>query len=788
MMMSAHRTRFESWAETGDCQRMRRALITMALLGCCLSTAGGQAPLTDLRQIAGLTPGQAAQKLPVDLQATVTYPRPSDKNLFVMEDGLGIYIKTNPDWSLLPGDLVHIVGVTSPSYRTTILASSVRFLAHGAMPKPRRVSYEDLIQARFDAQYVQIEGHVLAAAMDTSTVYQSLRMKVKVPNGIVEGIVANPGKLIPEALTDAEIRMTGISAGDFDSRMQLAGVWLYINSWADLEILHPPASNAWSLPVIPTDEAIFSLRNSNQSDRVHIDGTLTYFEPGSLAVVERQGTGMLVETKSELPLHAGDGVEVIGFPEVSDDQVHLASGELRPVPQSTASKPQKAGHFSYNLVSMEGNVLAEVHDSRVDLYILQANGRVFSATLRHSSSDAGADDTARSSHAIQVGTRVRVTGVCFVEPGNHWRDRLWFTVRMRSPADIALLEPPPFWTVTRLAWMMTLLVAISLGAAGWVGLLRRQVRQQTLIIAQKSEEEYARERRQAELEQQRSKILEQISSSEPLPKVLTAITATVSARLDDAPCWFDLDGLPEETWSEGGRLPNAGMETVSQTLSALDGTSLGRLLASPPAAIREDAETFAALRIGVRLAELAIDTRRLLSDLRHRSEHDLLTGIPNRFSMERHLEQILIHSIQAETSFGVIYIDLDLFKLINDRFGHRTGDLYLQAVTQRMKAQLRGADILARIGGDEFIALVPDLRSRAGAEEILVRIEHCFDTPFEIEDALIHGSASVGLAVYPDDGASMEELQRHADAAMYAHKQDKRSRHIFRDNSRALSL
>jgi len=223
-------------------------------------------------------------------------------------------------------------------------------------------------------------------------------------------------------------------------------------------------------------------------------------------------------------------------------------------------------------------------------------------------------------------------------------------------------------------------------------------------------------------------------------------------------------------------------------LSALDGTSLGRLLASPPAAIREDAETFAALRIGVRLAELAIDTRRLLSDLRHRSEHDLLTGIPNRFSMERHLEQILIHSIQAETSFGVIYIDLDLFKLINDRFGHRTGDLYLQAVTQRMKAQLRGADILARIGGDEFIALVPDLRSRAGAEEILVRIEHCFDTPFEIEDALIHGSASVGLAVYPDDGASMEELQRHADAAMYAHKQDKRSRHIFRDNSRALSL
>ena len=91
-----------------------------------------------------------------------------------------------------------------------------------------------------------------------------------------------------------------------------------------------------------------------------------------------------------------------------------------------------------------------------------------------------------------------------------------------------------------------------------------------------------------------------------------------------------------------------------------------------------------------------------------------------------------------------------------------------------MKVQLRNGDMMARIGGDEFIALAPSLRSRADAEEIAVRIERCFDEPFNLEDYQLFGTASIGLAVYPQDGCSKEELQRRADSAMYAHKQEKR--------------
>jgi diguanylate cyclase (GGDEF)-like protein len=93
-----------------------------------------------------------------------------------------------------------------------------------------------------------------------------------------------------------------------------------------------------------------------------------------------------------------------------------------------------------------------------------------------------------------------------------------------------------------------------------------------------------------------------------------------------------------------------------------------------------------------------------------------------------------------------------------------------------MKAQLRNGDMLARIGGDEFVALTAVLRSREDAEEIADRIRHCFDEPFEIEGAIIRGSASVGLAIYPRDGSSKEALQRAADVAMYAGKQERRAR------------
>jgi diguanylate cyclase (GGDEF)-like protein len=111
---------------------------------------------------------------------------------------------------------------------------------------------------------------------------------------------------------------------------------------------------------------------------------------------------------------------------------------------------------------------------------------------------------------------------------------------------------------------------------------------------------------------------------------------------------------------------------------------------------------------------------------------------------------------------------------VNDSYGHQVGDLYLQEVALRLKRQLRPHDRLARLGGDEFAALVPVVRSRAEVAEIAQRLERSFDEPFSLEGLTLTGSASVGIALYPQDGATRDDLLNAADAAMYIVKNAKR--------------
>jgi diguanylate cyclase (GGDEF)-like protein len=182
------------------------------------------------------------------------------------------------------------------------------------------------------------------------------------------------------------------------------------------------------------------------------------------------------------------------------------------------------------------------------------------------------------------------------------------------------------------------------------------------------------------------------------------------------------------------------------------------------------------LSSGARLATLAIETRRLYSDLLHRSEFDMLTDIHNRFALEKQIDEQIARARQNAGIFGLIYIDLDHFKQVNDVYGHLAGDVYLQQATNRMKRQLRSHDILARLGGDEFAALVPLVPNRAGVEEIAARLLRCFDEPFYVNGDVLAGSASIGIAVYPEDALTKDSLLSSADASMYMAKHLKHRR------------
>jgi diguanylate cyclase (GGDEF)-like protein len=163
----------------------------------------------------------------------------------------------------------------------------------------------------------------------------------------------------------------------------------------------------------------------------------------------------------------------------------------------------------------------------------------------------------------------------------------------------------------------------------------------------------------------------------------------------------------------------------------------------------------------------------------HLANHDPLTGLPNRRLLFELLQKTFDIALRNGTKVGVIYIDLDDFKPINDRFGHLAGDRALVAIAERLRAMLRASDTVARVGGDEFVAV---LASVMGVEDIALAAEKILEEcsqPFMVEGATCKVGFSMGIAVFPDDGSSMERIVSAADAAMYRVKRDKKNGYAF---------
>ena len=165
------------------------------------------------------------------------------------------------------------------------------------------------------------------------------------------------------------------------------------------------------------------------------------------------------------------------------------------------------------------------------------------------------------------------------------------------------------------------------------------------------------------------------------------------------------------------------------------------------------------------------ETQRSEDQLRHRLLHDPLTGLPNRMLLDDRLAQAVANSSRSGASSGVLFLDLDRFKAVNDTYGHHTGDLLLVAVADRLRRTLRPGDTLARLAGDEFVVICENLEAIEQAEEVAARIIEAFTAPFRVGSHLITIGVSVGVAPASGESSRTSEPLLHADAAMYDAKQ-----------------
>ncbi|HEX6997174.1 MAG TPA: EAL domain-containing protein [Gammaproteobacteria bacterium] len=183
-------------------------------------------------------------------------------------------------------------------------------------------------------------------------------------------------------------------------------------------------------------------------------------------------------------------------------------------------------------------------------------------------------------------------------------------------------------------------------------------------------------------------------------------------------------------------------------------------------------------RIILRAIRYAIERKRSESKLNYLARYDSLTGIPNRQYLRDQLERATTRALRNREKMGLLFLDLDRFKMVNDTLGHQLGDDLLRAVVGRLKQSIRAGDLLARLGGDEFAVLLEDVEGPLEIESVARTLVACFEQPFELGHRQVSVTASIGITLFPMDNVDPLALLNNADIAMYQAKE--RGRNTFK--------
>jgi diguanylate cyclase (GGDEF)-like protein len=720
--------------------------------------------ITSLAALHSLTNDEAGKSLPATFEATVTYHINGRSGLFLQERGLAVYGDAPEDAKLAVGDRVLVHGKTGAGFRPYIRAESVTVIGDGAIPAPVAASYMMLVRSDLDCVRVKVRGKVRSADLVTYGNVINIYLELSIDGGPVSAIVNSIDGSILKTLRGAEVEVAGSASAIFDSKKQLTGAILKVPSLSDVKILEEAHSNADALPVTPMGSIFEHSYIRDLSARVRVEGTITYYIPGAAAVLQNGVNSLWIETKDQQPLNIGDRATALGYPALRNGVLTLINSEVEDshqrspiVSQRTGWDELNAGANAFNLISIDAQVVSESREQYQDKYLLTAEGNLFSVVYRHIDENLGF--ALPPMKHIPVGSTVRVTGITSSSYGsNPFEGPTNSDVLLRSFDDIEVVAKPSWLNVHNLIQLVGILLAVIFIIGIRVVWTERKARLYNATIAR--------------LERKRGEILEDINTAQPLAKILNNINELASERLGGARCWIQVTDSPP-LGNSRAQNSGAGLRVVEELIPARSGPALGVICAAFDADTKPLAVETESLIQAAGLARLALETSRLYSDLVHRSEFDQLTGIYNRFSLENQMGVAIDTARQSDGIFGLLYIDLNDFKQINDQLGHHAGDLYLKQVVLRMKHQIRPCDTLARLGGDEFAVILPNVRCHADIEEIMLRLERGFEEPFTLEGFTLNGTASIGSAIFPADGTNCDSLLRTADAAMYVAKQAK---------------
>jgi diguanylate cyclase (GGDEF)-like protein len=769
-----------------------------------------QGDIVHLSELKHMSVEAAAEHRGVSVRAVVTYLDPYWHLLFVQDETSAAFVNLSGlNLRLHPGDLVDVSGVSSPGDFAPVIAEpAVNFVGRGQLPLPLKL---DLVQgnlAEADSRWCKVRGVVhTAQVQDGHTI-------LKLGAGQTALSLVLPTMIRGDQLVDKEISATGALGILFNDRRQALGQQIFVPAPEFLTIVGDGGR-----PNHPS--TIASLRqyapDSDERHSVILNGTVVLKSSEKAIFIQDQTAGIQVRALSPVNVSDGEHVSVRGFivqgeysPVLEDAVVLRESSGSLPNPEQISAKSAGDRPHDSEYVSMQG-VLAAVRSSPNGTTLaLNDKGTFFEAI-----------GPARNElNSLRIGSQLVVRGICQVTLNRNYMpfSIQGFTLTFDSPQSVSVIKLGPWWNSDKITWALLVILVVAAAASLWAALLQQQVGIQTRKL--QSSLEAAHKSKQFDVA--RNEVLESIARNAPLPESMERLAFAIEEQIPGSVCAIVMPpdgrsflngkpspvliapGLPEELHPvilpalssvlapsaddiNSGRtdhdfieglldiLRQAGLSfKAGQTIIVFSGTGavagLLILLLTEGSSAESEAARQNILHSASRLVSLARDHWHMHDNLLHDARHDKLTGLPNRAVAEDRLEQALARAERRRKLFAIFCIDLDGFKGINDELGHEVGDDVLRMLSARLRGRIRLSDTVARIGGDEFLAIIEDCSGDSAAQAVAESLITALQEPVWLEGRELKISGSIGIAMYPADGENASQLKRNADQAMYRAK------------------
>jgi diguanylate cyclase (GGDEF)-like protein/PAS domain S-box-containing protein len=737
--------------------------------------------LHTIQQIHSMSMAEARRGRPVELQGVVIYSDP-DWGLLFLHDATGsIYINVHGSSTYYPqGTEVRVEAVTDGGDSAPIVTGAkVTIVGQGDLPAALPLSVAQLNAGVADSSWVSTTG-VLRPCEDS---------KGRVCFHIVDGkssawvVVPQPDSAKASRLIGALVRVKGVSGIHLDAANKPAGAQVFVNGLKDLEVQSGGLADSFQLPVTAAGKLDVAAVNQRFVTQVHVRGAITWNSSGRMIVQDATGA-LSVAAPNAGALHSGQLVDVVGFPSLGDlTAVMLTDAAVRVSPggsnraiapqEVTASEALQRGLNGVR-VRIRAHLVGQNASATEFVFYLDDGKQRFSARLER-------NEATREIVGMPNGAYLRLTGVAVIRKGTpQWPESLQLLVG--SPADM-VLDETGWFTFTHVLSVLGGMSAVVVTVLIWVGMLRRTVRKQTALIRATLENELQMATQYQRLFERNLAAVFRWRPDGSIPDFNMAFVKLLGLESREAMAgrsyWdLEVDAEVRERLREA-LLREEAQSNRSATLRRDDGGHVHVLMNITPV----DGPK------GMLYETTAID----ISQLRHHqielqkakdaavyeSQNDSLTGLPNRRMVSEKLDAMLEEASIEGSMLALLYIDLDGFKTINDSLGHAIGDGLLVAVAARLRSRVRHKDIVARMGGDEFVVILQGIEAKEESALVAGNLLSALSNSFSVEGHEVSVGASVGITIYPDSAACSEELIKEADSAMYVAKREGKGRLMY---------